>query len=294
MTAPTPAEASQLFRDAPLRHLPVSGGEAAYRRIGHGPDVLFVHGWPVSSATFRQLLPHLADHVTCHLVDLPGAGSSRFPAAADLSIGGHVTAVREVVDQLGFTSYAAVGHDSGGLIARHATTGDPRLRALGLVDTEQTGPLSPLFRAFLASGRLPGVGGVLRRLFGAHRLRRSPLVLGGAFTDPALLDGEFDEFFLAPIRDDPARLAAAVAVLRSFDTQMVRDLDRLHRDTTVPVALVWGEDDPFFPASRARAMVDTFPDATLHVVPGARLFAHEEKPADVAAALLPVLTAAAV
>ena len=30
-----------------------------------------------------------------------------------------------------------VGHDSGGLIARHALVGDPRLRAMALLDTEQ-------------------------------------------------------------------------------------------------------------------------------------------------------------
>jgi pimeloyl-ACP methyl ester carboxylesterase len=52
---------------------------------------------------------------------------------------------------------------------------------------------------------------------------------------------------------------------------------------------VWGEDDIFFPVERAREMVPTFPDARLAVVPGAGLFAHEEKPAEVAAALLPVL-----
>ena len=42
--------------------------------------MLFVHGWPVSGATFRTLLPYLVEHVTCHLIDLPGAGSSRFDA----------------------------------------------------------------------------------------------------------------------------------------------------------------------------------------------------------------------
>ena len=55
----------------PLR---VDLADPAYRRVGVGPDVLFVHGWPVSGATFRTLLPHLVDHVTCHVVDLPGAG----------------------------------------------------------------------------------------------------------------------------------------------------------------------------------------------------------------------------
>ncbi|MGH3584380.1 MAG: alpha/beta fold hydrolase, partial [Mycobacterium sp.] len=77
MSAITAAEAADLFRAAPERFLDVGAGEVAYRTIGTGPDVLFVHGWPVSSATFRTLLPYLVDHVSCHLIDLPGAGSSR-------------------------------------------------------------------------------------------------------------------------------------------------------------------------------------------------------------------------
>ena len=77
--------------DDPLR---VDLADPAYRRVGVGPDVLFVHGWPVSSATFRTLLPHLVDQVTCHLVDLPGAGSSRFDATTHLSVEQHIRTVR--------------------------------------------------------------------------------------------------------------------------------------------------------------------------------------------------------
>jgi hypothetical protein len=39
-------------------------------------------------------------------------------------------------------------------------------------------------------------------------------------------------------------------------------------------------------------MVDTFPRARLEVVPGTRLFPHEERPDVVARALLPALTGA--
>lgn len=38
-------------------------------------------------------------------------------------------------------------------------------------------------------------------------------------------------------------------------------------------------------------MVDSFPNANLNVIAGAGLFAHEERPAQVAEALLPILTA---
>lgn len=285
----TTATATDLFRREPDRHLDVGGGEVAHRQVGTGPDVLFVHGWPVSGATFRLLLPHLVDHVTCHVIDLLGSGSSRFTAASDLSVDGHVTSVRRVVDRLGLTDVAVVGHDSGGLIARHALAGDPRLRALGLIDSEQPQGLTPLFRAFLAAGRVPGFGGALAWVSGRPRLRRNPLVLGGLFHDRSLLDGDFDELFLAPLRDEPQRLDAAVRVLRSFDTRYVRDLAELHRRIDVPVQLVWGGHDAFFPVERAHEMVASFPDARLTVVPDAGLFAHEERPAEVAAALLPTL-----
>ena len=283
-------DASQLFRRPPLRHLHVGEGDVAYRRVGTGPDVLFVHGWPVSGATFRRLLPHVAPHVTCHLLDLVGAGSSRFGPDTVISVSQHVQSVRRVLDLLELAEVAVVGHDSGGLIARHALTGDPRVRAWGLIDTEQPQGLTWRFRQFLLAPRLPGFEMILGRVLGAPRLRQQKLLLGSAFADRTLLDGEFDEFFLQPLHRDPQRRRAAVALLRSFDTSLVGDLARLHARTHVPVQLVWGALDPFFPVQRARQMVSGFPDAHLTVVDDASLFVHEERPAEVAHALLPVLT----
>ena len=210
MPTMTTDQATDLFRRAPDRFLDVGAGEVAYRRVGTGPDVLFVHGWPVSGATFRTLLPHLADHVTCHVIDLPGAGSSRFTADTPLTVDQHILTVRRVLDLLDLHDVAVVGHDSGGLIARHALAGEPRVRAMGLLNTEQPHGLSWRFKSFLVPRRLPGMAAALGWAVGRPRLRRSPFLLGSAFADASLLDGEFDEFFLAPINRIPARREAAV------------------------------------------------------------------------------------
>jgi pimeloyl-ACP methyl ester carboxylesterase len=287
----TAAEAADLSRRPPARFLDVGSGEVAYRTVGTGPDVLFVHGWPVSSATFRCILPHLADHVTCHLVDLPGAGSSRYTTATPLTIANHIHSVRRVIDLLDLTDVAVVGHDSGGMIARHAVAGDERLRALALIDTEQSTGVSWRFKSFLAGRKVPGFGAALGFLAGKPRLRRTRLVLGDAFVDRSLLDGEFDEFFLQPLHGSAEHRAATMQLLRSFDYRFVRELGELHRRITAPVLLVWGENDRFFPVQWAREMLADFTDARLEVIPGAGLFAHEERPAEVAAALLPFLTA---
>lgn len=281
-------EATELFRRPPDRWLDVGVGEVAYRKVGTGPDVLFVHGWPVHSATFRKLLPHLADHVTCHLIDLPGAGSSRWPDDRTLDFSNHVVAVRRVIDQLELQSVAVVGHDSGGLVVRHAVVEDARVRSVALIDTEQPQGLTWRFKVFLLARRMPGITSSLRWVSGRRRLRRNPLVFGGAFVDRSLLEGDFEHFFLKPLQTRKGA-AAAVRLLKTFDTSMVDDLTDLHRRITVPVQLVWGERDLVFPVGRTKEMVDGFPDACLEVVPGAAIFSHEERPAEVAAALLRVL-----
>ncbi|MGQ0843356.1 MAG: alpha/beta fold hydrolase [Sporichthyaceae bacterium] len=285
----SPEAAADLFRRPPDRMLDLGGVRVAHRVVGTGPDVLFVHGWPVAGATWRRLLPLLADGFTCHVIDLPGSGASTAVDPAGLSVAGHIATVTGVVDALGLDDLAVVGHDSGGLIARYALAGDPRVRAMGLIDTEQSKGLTWRFQAFLAARRLPGIGAALGWVFGRPRLRRHPLLLGGAFVDQSLLDGEFDEFFLRPLREDPARRAEAVRVLRSFSRAHVHGLAAVHRRIEVPVHLVWGERDRFFPVARAREMLREFPDARLTAIPQAALFPHEERPALVAEALAPTL-----
>lgn len=292
MATLTEAGASELFRSEPDSFLDVGAGEVAHRRVGSGPDVLFVHGWPVSGATWRRLLPHLVDHVTCHVIDLPSAGSSRYTSSTPLSIDRHIRTVGRVVDLLELDEVAVVGHDSGGMIARHAMVGDPRLTAMGLIDTEPADP-SWRFTSFVAARKLPGLAAGLGWVAGKPRLRRSKFVFGDAFADRSLLDGEFAEFFFDPLRDDPAARAAAVKVLKTFDMKFVRELSDIHRRIDVPVKLVWGAEDPFFPVARARAMVDEFPNASIDVLDGVGLFSHEEAPAAVAAALLPTLIGSA-
>ncbi len=291
MSTLTQTQASDLFRQPPHRYLDVGEGEVAHRQVGSGPDVLFVHGWPVSGATFRCLLPFLVDHVTCHVIDLPSAGSSRFDSTTNATADQHIESVRRVVDQLGLESVALVGHDSGGLISRHAMAGDPRLRALALINSE-TPNIGWRFRSFVQSGRLPGFGSILGWLADKPRLRRSRLVLGDAFADRSLLDGEFDEFFLQPLVNNREQRDVTMNVLKTFDLGLIKQLESVHARIDVPVKLVWGDKDPFFPLPDAKAMVETFPNASLDVIPGAGLFSHEEAPERVAAALLPTLTEA--
>lgn len=68
------------------------------------------------------------------------------------------------------------------------------------------------------------------------------------------------------------------------------ELAEIHSRIDVPVQLVWGEQDKFLPVTNARRMVNDFPNAELTEIADAGLFSHEEKPAEVANALLLTLT----
>ena len=77
MSTLSATEAADRFRAPPDDFLDVGSSEVAYRRVGNGPDVQFVHDWPVSGATFRLLPPPLFVHVPCHaIIQFTGPGST--------------------------------------------------------------------------------------------------------------------------------------------------------------------------------------------------------------------------
>jgi haloalkane dehalogenase len=251
---------------------------------------VFVHGWPLSAATFRRVVAGLADRYTCHLFDLPGAGATRIGEDAPISLGGHAATVRAAIDALGLARYALVAHDSGGFIARAVAADDARVRGLVLGNTEVPGhtPLLVVLYALLA--RLPGGTALVRRFLATPWLRRSPLVFGNCFEEPRYADGEFAALFIDPMVRSRELAATQMKFVRSIDKSQVAGLAAVHRRIRAPVQLIWGSADPFFPVARARAMVGQFTGgATLDEIAGAKLFVHEDHATDFVAHARPFL-----
>jgi haloalkane dehalogenase len=124
------------WRREPDRFLEVEGHRIASWTVGRGPDLLFIHGWPLHSATFRHIVPTLSESYTCHLFDLPATGLTQSPKSLHVSFVGHADIVRGVADGLGLQRYGLVAHDSGGFIARSVAARDSRVAALVSGDTE--------------------------------------------------------------------------------------------------------------------------------------------------------------
>src|ERR1700690_2027220 len=55
---------------------PIDGFSLAYDRIGHGPPVLLLHGWPGDRHDWREVAPRLAEDHELIVPDLRGFGES--------------------------------------------------------------------------------------------------------------------------------------------------------------------------------------------------------------------------
>ncbi|MGO4837522.1 alpha/beta fold hydrolase, partial [Rhizobiaceae sp. 2RAB30] len=118
---------------ATRRRLRLSGGtELSYLTAGESsqPAVLFLHGFPSSARTFREVIPELSEVAHVIAPDLPGFGESdvlpapSFPAFA--------AAISELLDRLAIGPRYIYLHDFGAPVGLHIAMQVPE-GVLGLI-----------------------------------------------------------------------------------------------------------------------------------------------------------------
>ncbi len=257
-----------------------NSAQLAYYRVGRGPDIVCVHGWPLSAVTYRQQVEALSSQYTCHLFDLPGAGLSRWKEGAKMSPQGQVLCLLEALDILNLSNFAMVGHDAGGGVVRLCAAAlGSEVAGIALLNTELSNYHSGLFKLFMLNIQKGGPK-VIRLGFKLGFLRRSATAFGAFFSDPKYGEGEFFELLIKPFLDENQRLVDMVSLFDEYDAQEdARQLKAAHRQIHCPVQLIWGEEDRAFPLDKAQQMLGEFAGpADLVSVPGAKLFLHEDHP----------------
>ena len=269
----------------------VGSASIRWRRDGSGPAVVFLHGFPLSGRTWDAVVARLRSRFTCWTLDLVGLGQSTSTSAVDYSSPGQGRAFQATLAQLHVDSYALVGNDTGGWIARELALVDtPRVSRLVLTNTEIPLHRPPWIPLYQALAQIPGYGALIQQVLGWRAFRRSPLAFGGCFYDLGHLDGEFHRRFVEPLLTSSERIEGAMEFLRRMKFTRLDEFKTLHARLTMPTLFVWGADDPTFPEPRAREMVPQFPNvAGFHSVRNAKLFVYEEQPEEVAALIEPFL-----
>jgi pimeloyl-ACP methyl ester carboxylesterase len=104
---------------ATVRHYQVPVGDASIHVAelgpGEGPACLFVHGWPESWRTWRDVMTLAGRSHRAVAIDLPGIGGSRRGAGAG-SKAAIARVLRGLIGALGLEDLTLVGHDIGGMV----------------------------------------------------------------------------------------------------------------------------------------------------------------------------------
>ena len=109
------------------------------QRVGSGPAVLLLHGFPQTSAMWREIAPDLATRFSVVCADLRGYGASGCPpSAVDHEPYSKRAMARDMVavmTELGFERFSVAGHDRGGRVAyRMALDHQERVERLAVLD----------------------------------------------------------------------------------------------------------------------------------------------------------------
>ena len=285
-------DAHTFYRSLPVKHLDLGDASLPYRSVGEGPDLILIHGFPLSGYTWRHLLSTLAKSRRCHVVDLAGLGDSRWKEKTDFTFVGHAKRLKAMADQLSLSSYDLLGQDTGATVARCLALLDPeRARRVIMLNTEIPNHRPPWIVEYQLLMRLPGTLAILRLLLRSRAFRRSGLAFGGFFSNKDLVDGDFHTAFVQPLLSDERRLEGMKHYLLGIHWPTIDALATRHAEIREPALLIWGEDDPTFPLPRAEQMLPQFNDVKLVTIPNAKVAPHEERPAEVIRAVLDFLAA---
>ena len=242
---------------------------------GEHPQLL-VHGLGGSAANWIDVIAPLARRGPVVAVDLPGFGHTR------LTVPGHVSFVRRVVDALGWESATVHGNSMGGLIATHLAAKHPEVvDRLVLVSPalphscalRLLPPSVPAMQGMLTMG-LPSIGGtVLAAATGRDARPAARALLGLIFTDPdAVRPTLLQAMGADALSEDPEQLADRRRSLRSSTASIARlwlepgPTWRAIHAITAPTLVLGGTADALVPARVLRHVLTARPDWTGHLI----------------------------
>ena len=238
-----------------------SAGIVAAGSAGEGQPIILVHGWPWSSFSWHRLIPALSKHNQVFWYDMPGYGqSNKNPEQrTSLDVQGHVFS--EMLKYWSLKNPIVVAHDFGG-----ATT----LRAHLLHGCEYE--------------RLILMNIVAMRPWGSeffdHVGKHVDAFIGlPSHIHQAIVESYIKGALVKELAgDDMAQLVAPWLTTegsRSFYRQFAQAdeaytevLEPLYNSMRCQVNILWGEDDPWIPIERGKALHEFIPSASFEALPG--------------------------
>lgn len=277
------------------RHLDVDGLRIFYRESvpsqdgsTERPTVLLLHGFPSASHQYRRLIDALGTRYRLIAPDYPGFGHSDVPVSA--TEGGPFTytfdrladVVERFVDELGLTRFVLYMFDFGAPVGFRLAMRQPD-RVAGLIvqnGNAYADGLSDGARDFIALR--PEDPDAEEQIHNLLTLASTRFQYESGTSNPVEVSPDgwtLDQHFL----DQPGRVQPQIDLAFDYksNVQQYSRWQEWLRTHKPPTLIVWGSNDPFFPAPGAKAYLKDVPDAELHLFDTGH-FALEEKLPEIA------------
>lgn len=246
---------------------------------GQGTPIVLLHGFPDNVQLYDDLLPHLAPRPVIRF-DFLGWGRSDKPVGHPYTADSQTTDLAAVLDHLELRSVVLVAHDASGPPAIDwALTHPHRVAALVLLNTYYhavPGLRLPPVIALFATPVLRSVGRAVARRWPAIDRRVYSWQVGRFMTDPhrraAVVPALYERFVPA----EPAFWRLNEDLLGAIWCRR-RRLPELRRFPR-PVRIAFGARDRWLNPRVARNLAAQFPDAELHLIPGAGHYVQIDAP----------------
>ncbi|MFF4358891.1 alpha/beta fold hydrolase [Streptomyces sp. NPDC001604] len=172
------------------RFVEVDGLRIHYKRAGHGPALVLLHGSASSLQHFDRATDLLSDSFDVIRPDLPAFGLTGPRKDRDYRVPAYAATVAGFLEALGVPRYALAGNSLGGNIAWNVALDHPE-RLTGLVLVNATGYPEKTVPAGMRLTRNPLVRPLLRRVMPRGAIERSLRESVGPYSqivDDAMVD----------------------------------------------------------------------------------------------------------
>ena len=264
-----------------LQFRTIHGYRRAFRIAGSGPVILLIHGIGDNSMAWAPVHSRLARRFTVIAPDLLGHGQSDKPRA-DYSVAAYANGMRDLLSVLDIDQVTVVGHSLGGGVAMQFAYQFPQMvERLILVGA---GGVTKDVNIALRFASLPGGGealGLLRLPLVLPALQFAGQVLGTVIGSTGIGRDIPNALRILADLPEPTASAAFTRTLRAvvdWRGQVVTMLDRCYLTESVPVQLVWGEQDAVIPVSHAHMAHAAMPGSRLEIFPDSGHFPFHHHP----------------
>ena len=272
----------------------INGVEIAYREAGdaRNPTVLLLHGFPTSSQMFRNLIPALAKDYHVLAPDYPGYGSSAMPPRDDFeySFANFATIIDGFLTEKGVSSYALYLMDYGAPVGYRVFAKHPeRVTAFviqnGNAYEEGLREFWDPIKAYWAEpsdANRDALRGLLT--IDATKWQYTHGVGDTSRISPDTWHA--DQYLL----DRPGNDEIQLDMFLSYATNVSEyaGWQELFREHQTPALIVWGKNDPIFPAEGAHPYKRDLNNLEFHLLNTGH-FALEEFGAEIAAEMVEFL-----